>query len=142
MRPRDSHDLSIMLKQFIELLSIDLELSNPLSPEKDGSYLLLMEPELQISLRENSESGITLFTKLGPLPEKNVEEFLQYVMSANLLGKETGGNILGLEREEKNVTLTGLLPAQITYKNFHHLLEDFMNYAESWQLETRQFIKK
>lgn len=131
-----------MLKQFIELLSRDLGFSEPLVPEEDGSYLLLIEPQLEISLRENPDSGITLFVPLGFLPSERRDEFLRYAMTSNLLGKETGGGILGLDNEGKQMTFTQFLPQQLTYKEFHHFLEDFVNYAESWRMEIAQFGKK
>lgn len=131
-----------MLKQFIELLTRDLDFSEPIAPEEDGTYFVMLEPQLQISLRENVESGITLFTTLAPLPNQKTEEFLHYAMSSNLFGKETGGGFLGLDREGKQVTFTYFLPQQVTYKEFHSVLEDFANYAESWRLETTEFKKK
>ncbi len=131
-----------MLKQFIEQLSRDLDFSETLAPKDDGSYDLSLEQKLQISLRENSESGITLFAVLAPLPEENTEDFLRYALSSNLLCRETGEGFLGVDKEEKRITFSCFLSSNITYKEFHNALEDFVNYAESWRFETNQFVKK
>lgn len=129
-----------MLKQFVDQLSADL--GEPLAVNDDGSYSLFLEPNLHISLRENLESGISLFTVLAPLPGEKVEDFLLKTMIANLFGRETGGGILGLDKEGKKVTFLTFLPEKLSYKDFHDCLEDFVNYAEAWRVETTEFIEQ
>ncbi len=131
-----------MLKQFVEQLSPFLGLSTPPLPSAEGEWQLILEPSLQISLRENADSGITLTTKIAPLPLHETEEFLQRLMEANLLGKETGRGALGLDKDGKEITFTLFLPASLSYKEFHDSLEDFTNYAEVWRTETIQFAKE
>lgn len=131
-----------MFNQFVERLRVDLGNEQSLAPNEDGSYSLHLEPNLHISLRENPESGITLFTTVALLPEQNREAFLLKTMSANLLGRETGGSALGLDKEGKKVVLLNFLPSQSTYRDFHDALEDFVNYAESWQQEIIEFIEQ
>ncbi len=131
-----------MLKQFIEQLSADIGFEQSLAPNEDGSYSLHLEPDLHISLRENPESGITLYTVTVLLPEENTEAFLLKIMAANLFGRETGGSTLGLNKEGKRVVLLNFLPQQLTYREFHDYLEDFVNYAESWRVETIEFVKQ
>lgn len=130
-----------MLEQFMSQLSTDLGLIES-KPLDDGSYLIILEPNLQISLRENPESGITLLTTLAPLPDFFTEEFLLYIMSANLLGRETGGSTFGLDKKGKNITLLRFLPQQLSYRDFCNLLEDFANYAEAWRQEILDFVRK
>lgn len=131
-----------MLKEFCLQLSKDFGYEEALLPLEDGSYLLNFGQNLQISLRENSESGITLFAKIGQLPVVSVDEFLLSLMKANLLGKETGGGILGLDKEGKEIIFTQNVEKEATYKEFHETLEDFVNYAEDWQSETVRFVKE
>ena len=97
-----------MLKEFIEKLAPESVALN-----EKGAYSLAVEPNLEISLRENVESGITLFTTIAPLPLKRSEEFLLRLMKANLLGKETGGGFFGLDKEGKMITFSCLCPAGI-----------------------------
>lgn len=131
-----------MLSQFMQLLCVDLGIEQSLAPNEEGSYSLHLEPNLHISLRENPDSGITLFTTIAALPEQNRENFLLKAMSANLLGRETGGSALGLDKEEKKITFLCFLSGQASYKDFHDALEDFVNYAESWRQETVEFIEQ
>ncbi len=128
-----------MLKRFIEQLSKDMGLTKPLVSNNEGAYLLSLEPDLQISLRENAESGITLFTVVAPLPAGKNEEYMLMLMTANLLGRETGGCALGLDKAGKHVTLITFLPEGLNYKQFHEALEGFSNYADSWREETTEF---
>ena len=128
-----------MLKQYIDQLIPSLGLLNPVQPDESGSYSIKFEPNLEISLRENANSGITLLAKIAPLPQKETEEFLQRLMEANLLGKETGRGVLGLDKDGKEITFTLFLPPTLSYKEFHDHLEDFTNYAEVWRDETLRF---
>ncbi len=131
-----------VLKQFIDQLSEDMVAADSISANEDGSYSLYLEPDLHISLRENASSGICLFTPVAPLPKKKKEEFLLKAMTANLFGRETGGAALGLDREGEQVTLLTFLPEQLNYRDFHDYLEDFVNYADAWRVETTEFIEQ
>ena len=126
-----------MLKQLIDQLSSNLEIE--IIPDEAGGFLIQLDPKLQISLRENPESGITLFTSIAPVPEAGLEEFLLKAMCANLFGKETGGNVLGCDKEGKMLTMLRFLPSETTYREFHDIIEDFANYVESWRQETEEF---
>lgn len=129
-----------MLKQFVDQLNADLRES--LTANEDGSYSLFLEPDLDISLRENPESGISLFTVLTPLPEERTEAFLLKAMIANLFGRETGGGVLGLDKNGKKITFSTFLPLQLNFRDFHDCLEDFVNYADAWRTETTEFIEQ
>ncbi len=126
-----------MLKQFVDQLRADM--GGSFEVNDDDSYSLHVEPDLHISLRENKEAGISLFTALAPIPEERVEEFLIKTMIANLFGRETGGGILGLDKEGKKVTFLTFLPPELSYTEFHDQLEDFVNYADAWKNETTVF---
>lgn len=127
-----------MLKEFIERISKELSLTPP-DLQEEGTYQLTFDKELRISLRENTESGITLFAVLAPLPATKTEDFLQEVLAANLFGKETGRAFLGVDKEGKQLTLTQFISPGVAYKEFFGFLEDFVNYTESWRLEAEQF---
>ena len=129
-----------MLQRFLEQLHRDLGLSESVNQGGDDSYSLHFEPDLQISLRENPDSGITLFTKVVPLPTEKSEEYMLKLLDANLFGRETGGAALGLDSEGKKITLVITLPADVNYKMFRDALGDFVNYADSWREETKQFM--
>lgn len=124
-----------MLNQFVEKLSKTLSLEIPPTSDTKGEFTLSLTPSLTILLKDNPAPGITLFSTLGPLPEKKKDEFTLYAMSANLFGKETGSAFLGCDKEGKMVTLTSFLPFEANYGYFLDSLEEFANYAECWQGE-------
>lgn len=130
-----------MLKEFLLQLSKDLNVE-PFVPNDDGSYLLSFDSNVQISLRENANSGITLHTKIGAAPLKDQEEFYLKLMKANLLGKETGEAFLGLDKESKEVTMTAFFAEGLKNREFHDGIEEFVNYAESWQKEVLEFAEQ
>ena len=124
-----------MFNSFVERLSTFLGLKESLKAHKKGEYLITLEPNLEILLRENLPTGITLFSTLGALPQTGVADFLLLVMGANLYGKETGNTILGCDREGKMLTLLAFVSGEASYNDFLEALEEFANYADYWQQE-------
>jgi hypothetical protein len=128
-----------MLKQFIEQLSIDMGYEQALAANEDGSYSLRLEPDIDLTVKEDAASVIMFYTKIAELPSKNTEEFLLRAMSSNLFGRETGEAALGLDNECKRVVLMDFLIEEQSYRIFHERLEDFVNYADAWRQETIEF---
>ncbi len=130
----------MMLKQLVEQLKTEMQLDEELIANDNGSYSLILDPELPVTLDESQEAGISLYAVLAPLPE-SCEKFLLKTMTANLFGRETGGGILGLDREGKKVTLLTFLSEGLSYRDFRDNLEDFLNYADAWKAETTEFVE-
>lgn len=131
-----------MLDQFLDQLNKELGVDGLPPSDPSGGFTLSFDPDIHITLRENAEYGISLFTTLVPLPEERQEELLLFMMAANLFGRETGGSALGLDKEGKRVTLQTFLPTGLTYKAFHDHLEDFVNYADIWKEEILAYIEQ
>jgi|GEM_PF-1609380 Tir chaperone protein (CesT) family len=127
------------LKQFVEQLTNDLSLEQALEAKEDGSYSLRLEPDLDVVLRENNEKNIQIQAILADLPQVQTEEFMLRMVTANLLGRETGGSALGLDAEGKKVILIDFLSEHEPYRAFYEKLEEFLNYAEAWRRETVEF---
>ncbi|NGX60631.1 MAG: hypothetical protein K940chlam9_00097 [Chlamydiae bacterium] len=127
-----------MLQHFIDQISMGLALGQPLEPNQEGAYILSLDSDLQIEIRENEEGNVSLYSVLVPLLEEGLEELYLRLMSANLLGRETGGAVLGIDKEKKQVILKTFFPDEVTYREFYEGLEDFANYAESWREETTE----
>lgn len=128
-----------MLVRFIEQLSSELGFTDPLAPNEDGSYSIEFDPKIHVSLKENSEQMIKLNTVLTPLPKEQKEDYLLHAMSGNLFGEQTAANVVGLDEGGKNVTLSRFVFPEATYSQFRDSLEEFLNYAEVWRLETKAF---
>lgn len=120
-----------MLQAFVEQLTKDMGAGQQPVMNAEGGYTLLFAPEITVLLSE--EGGhIRLFSELAPCGQ---EELIVDLMKANLLGKETGEGFLGLSDDGKRVTFTCFLPSEMSYREQREMLEDFINYAESWRLE-------
>lgn len=126
-------------KQFIHQLSTDMGFEQVLEANQDGSYSFRIEPNIDVTMRENAEAFILFHTLVADLPAQKEEEFLLNAMIANLFGRETGGAVLGVDQEGKKVVLVDSLPSNETYRTFYNRLEDFVNYADAWRLETTAF---
>jgi hypothetical protein len=130
------------LKQFIEQLTIDLQSEQALDANEDGSYSLHLEPDIHVTLKEAGNAYIMLHTRVADFPPNDVEQYLLGTMIGNLFGRETGGALLGLDKEGKQVVMLDFLPQEMNYRTFHECLEDFVNYTESWRQETIEFVKR
>lgn len=124
-----------MLQQLIEQISAAWKMEEALVPNAEGLYSLGFEPGLEVIIGEKNSEEIFFFTSLAPLPKKNREEWLIKLMAANLFGRETGGSILGIDREGKKVTLSQWVDEELSFKEFYEFLEDFVNYADVWRQE-------
>ena len=123
-----------MLEEHLHQLIEDLELES-LSPKDDkGMYLLTFNPTLTISFKA-LDPGIFVFTSISPIPEKKREELFILLMKANFLGQGTGGACLGMDAEEKLITLSLSLPFDMNYKTFKETIEDFANFTDYWKEE-------
>ena len=131
-----------MLKTLIDQLSKELWEGERVSPNDEGTFILRFKGDLVISLKEEEGVGVTFVCPIAPLPSKHQESYLERTMEANLLGRETGGSVLGLAADGKHILMTQRLPIDVNYREFHDALEDFINYAESWRHETAEFVEK
>lgn len=129
-----------MLKRFIEQLFSALGRTDPLAPNEDGSYSISFEPNLQVQLKENNEQVIKMHSILCALPKEKEDEYLLSVLTGNLFGEQTAGNFLGIDPEGKSVTLSRFVLPHETFPQFKDALEEFVNYAEAWKIETKAFV--
>ena len=70
---------------------------------------------------------------VGEFPQSKQEEFALFSMKGNFLGQGTGRSVLGLDENEKTLTLSCVLPYELDYSHFKDSLEEFSNYLGYWQ---------
>ena len=78
---------------------------------------------------------------ISPCPYEEREDLFIYLMRANLLGQGTGGSRIGLDEEEKNLTLSLGLPYDMNYHAFKEAFEDFVNHLIYWRDTVAKFEK-
>lgn len=124
-----------MLMRFMEQLSEVVSRGAPFPVNNDGSYTLVLRGQQEISLRENPNSGITISTSLGQVSQGQAELAFTRLMEANLLARETGGSVLGLDKESKQIIFSRAVLTGSEFKEFYEAFESFANYAEGWRDE-------
>jgi hypothetical protein len=123
-----------MIEQLLEQLSSEIGLLT--NPEKDeqGYFLLKISESTKISVK-NTSPGFLLQSNIAPIPKVAREKALEYYMEANFLGQGTGNAVIGLDSEEKFLTLSHSIPYDVDYKIFKEIIEAFANYLNYWQEE-------
>lgn len=124
----------MMLEQLLTQLSQELEF--PAVPTKDDQQMfhVPINPSMNISMKE-LDPGIFLYSPIGPCPPQKREELFILLMKANFLGQGTGGGTIGMDPEEKFLTLSLALPYDMNYKAFKGIVEDFANFVDYWREE-------
>lgn len=125
-----------MLQDFLEKLCKEFATAMPkLSEQKIYHFQFAKET---IALKD-LEPGISMHAAICEVPKKKKEELFIYLMRANLLGQGTGANRIGLDSNEKFLTLSLGLPYELNYQTFRETIEDFINYLIYWREEVAKF---
>ena len=129
-----------MLEQFLQTLCKELSISPVPEKNKEHAYLFHFNPTIDVQLHE-LHPGIGMSTDLLPLPKEKREPLFIWLMRANVLGNGTGGCRIGLDANEKLLTLSLGLAYEINYSIFKERFEDFINYVIYWREEIAHFTQ-
>jgi hypothetical protein len=132
-------EASVVLKEMIEKLCQDLGM--PAAKMEQKNFSLPINPETAVSIRE-LPPGFAIFSKISPCPGQKREDLLIFLMRANFLGQGTGGARIGLEADEKLLTLSHGFPYEMNYQGFKESVEDFVNYVVYWRDELNNWDKQ
>ena len=121
------------LKQLMQQLCSELEMPAPeFDPQK--KMLFIVNATTSVLFYELPES-IGMQAKIVECPEKKREELFTYLMRANFLGQGTSGSRIGLDADEKFLTLSSAISYEINYRSFKESVEDFVNHVIYWREE-------
>lgn len=124
-----------MLKELLQQLKLDLELDDSaIVTEKTGEFSYEITPGVKVTMRELSP-GVVLRSQVGTCPKEKRETLFSLLMHANFLGQGTGKMDLGLDADEKFLTLSAPIPYEIDYRDFKEKLEAFANFSAYWTEE-------
>ncbi len=126
-----------VLEQHITQLTADLGLPPSGPKDQTGYFQVQLRDDLVISLKDLSP-GFTIVARLGSVSNQNQEELLIYLMKANFLGQGTGEQIIGIDPDEKFLTLSYSISYEINYPKFKEVLEEFVNYLIYWKGEVKR----
>ena len=121
------------LKQLCEELTI------PSVPKANEEKLIPLRIGKESLSLKDLEPGVSLQGSICLCPQQRKELLFIYLMRANLLGQGTGGARIGLDAEEKFLTLSLGLPYEMNYQTFKETIEDFVNYLIYWRNEVAKF---
>ena len=125
-----------MLQDYLEKLCKELAIGVPKLNEHKVFPFRLGEESIAI---KDLSPGISLHALICEPPNKKKEELFIYLMRGNLLGQGTGGSRIGLDSNEKFLTLSLGLPYELNYQIFRETIEDFVNYLVYWREEVTKF---
>jgi len=127
-----------MLDKFTQSLAKELDLEQSLATEVPGVFVLPFEDDLNITMTEKPP-GFTLSCNLGSAKKQNEEDYFNRLMLGNLFGQGTKGSILGLSDDGTQLVLNQAIDYPIEYKEFRDIVEDFINSADYWRMESKNF---
>jgi len=105
-------------------------------------YPLAINSEIILSICP-LESGVSLKSNIFSCSKfKKREELFAILMRANFLGQGTGKARIGLDPEEKSLTLSLGFPYEINQDIFKEIIEDFVNYHVYWREEIEKLEEK
>jgi hypothetical protein len=130
-----------MLQEFIEQICSELTIEPVPKLNARKKTLFTLNEDIKIDFTE-LDPGISMQTIICPCPEKRKEELFMFLMNANFLGQGTGGARIGLDRQEKFITLCLGLPYELPYQGFKKHLEDFANHLIYWRAQMIQFERE
>jgi len=126
-----------MLDEFVSALSSDLEMKDvPVVDAKTKSCIFDFAG-FSIIIKA-LEKGVHFKAEICEAPQKKRENILIKVMTANLIGQGTGGAAIGIDKQEKFLTLSLPLAYEMNYQAFKENIEDFINYLHYWKDEVEK----
>ncbi|HSW72005.1 MAG TPA: type III secretion system chaperone [Chlamydiales bacterium] len=128
-------EVVVMLKQLVKDLAAEFELTLP--AEVKGTYTFEVAPTVIVTFIE-LQPGVLIDAKIEECPKEKREDLFISIMQANMLGQGTGGSSIGLDKDEKYLTLSLALPYEINYRAFKESLEEFVNYLLYWRTQIQK----
>ena len=121
-----------MVREFLEKLCADLAIASVPKLHENKFFALPFAPGIEV-IFSDLHPGIAMRAILMECALENKEDLFIYLMRANLLGQGTGGARIGLEENEKNLTLSLGLPYEMNYQDFKERFEEFVNHLVYWR---------
>lgn len=119
-----------MLAEMLNRVAENLRLSTSPTQDKKGAFSITLGGR-QIKIQD-LDPGVYFWANLSEVPNKDREELFILLMKANFLGQGTGDCVIGMDHQEKFLTLSSQIAYEVNYEIFKEKLEDFVNYLDYW----------
>ena len=123
-----------MLESFLQTVVEELDLGEVPKKEESGFYSFKLNAQTSIAMQKR-DPGFFFRSNIGLCPTNRREDLFILLMKANFLCQGTGKAVIGMDENEKFLTLSLVLPYDMNYKSFKEALEDFANYLDYWKAE-------
>lgn len=121
-----------MLENIIQQLSDNFGyVASKVDKEK---FQIKVNDDIQVSVTQ-IEDEIYFNSPIIKCPDDKKEQIYSHVMKANLLGEGTGHSTIGMDKDEKFLTLSYQMTYEDNYAIFKEKMEDFVNYIIYWEEE-------
>lgn len=118
------HVVQLFKELNLEGSSIPRELTT-VSLEVDGTNVELTD----------AQPGLELSATIGDVPTERTEALFVKLLRANFLGQATKGACLGIDEEGRHIVISLAIPTVRSYRQFHDVVEDFINAVSFWKQE-------
>lgn len=126
-----------MLQDYLEQLCQELTIHPTPKPNEQKYYPFRLGKEL-VWIKD-LDPGMAMQSQICLCPTQKKEDLFIYLMRANLLGQGTGNTRIGLDPDEKFLTLSLGLPYEMNYQVFKETVEDFVNHLIDWRNSVAKF---
>jgi hypothetical protein len=127
-----------MIATFLNRIADELQLSHAAKTKEKQTYLFEFANSVAVTVKD-LDPGVSLKAPIITCPKHKKEELFIQLMKANLLGQGTGNGRIGMDLDEKTLTLSLGIPYELSYQAFRETIEDFINYLIYWREEIRKF---
>jgi hypothetical protein len=129
-----------MVQGFLEKLCAELSIRPVPKQNEKKIYPFRFGPGTEVDLAD-LHPGVEMRAVISLCPRNRKEDLFIYLMRANLLGQGTGGARIGLDEQEKHLTLSLGLPYEMDYHAFKEAFEEFVNHLVYWRDAMAKFEK-
>lgn len=130
----------VTLEAFLKELCNELQMPVPVK-NKEKVFVFPFNDRIVANCTD-LEPGMAFSANICECPKRKREDLFIWLMRANLLCQGTGGCRIGLDKDEKFLTLLLSIPYEIDYRYFKERFEDFVNYVTYWREEIEKFEER
>ena len=133
--------MSQRLDEMMKLLGKAYELERPVPKLEESVYALPIDEEGRRVRISEANDSFSFHAAVAPVPVNECETYFQHLLLADLFNQGTQGCVLGLDLEEKFITISFDCSDSVDYKEFKVLLEEFIGMVDLWEDLTREYVE-
>ena len=121
------------MERYLAQLAAEMDDTEAIRPVASDAWAIALDGDIELQLRAPEGGQAQIMCDFCDCPAE--VDTLERLLLANFSGRGTLGSVLGLDAEQKRVTLKFALPSDGTYRDLREAVEDFYNCALFWKRE-------